>query len=566
MSVADQSNPAMPPSRPRAVRLRLALGCLIALVPLAWLDPEHRQMLPLAGWLTSMLLYLLLWPRPRSSPRWRPPAGLVIVFSTYVVVLFVAFCFIYDNWRWATTGDSLGFYQIGEEIAQGNTWINPLNVQGVWQQFTVVQATLQNAFMNVSISLFTHRLGNLLTSLLLVIAAASLARQTSGTTAAVLVALFLPLNSVFDVFTLVSYPNLSGVLPYYAAYTLFLAAWGRRDSDFLWAALGLTCGLAVYFPPLWLAAVGLVSFCVVASALHRGSARPLLVWAGGVIVAGAPALVQLRRLINIWFVFRPTELLTLDYFLRIAWQAARLPLGTSLGGYGSDGAWLRPPFGYLFLGGVALAIVSGIQALRGRPRSRALQCAWLWPVLLGSDIIGLSLANSGYPTLSLKRAIVMLPSMTYFAVLPLAWITERLRRNWTTVTLTVLAFIPYAYLNVTCFWNSEFGFDLSDGLVQVAQTAPGQVLLVSPNPDWSQVFGQNGDRTLLQRMYRIQDHTTVTADIPGRRDDFDQVVCFSALDGEDWAARVRTAVRQLCPEGVWQPINTQLECWLCPRG
>ena len=66
----------MPPSGPRAVRLALALGCLIALVPLAWLDPEHRQLLPFAGWLAAMVLYLLLWPRPHSSPRWQPPAGL----------------------------------------------------------------------------------------------------------------------------------------------------------------------------------------------------------------------------------------------------------------------------------------------------------------------------------------------------------------------------------------------------------------------------------------------------------------------------------------------------------
>ena len=557
--------PCEPPFRRRRLsQSALALGCLIALVPLAWLDPEHRQLLPLAGWLAAMVLYLLLWPRPRSSPRWRPPPGLVIIFSAYAVVLFIAFCFIYDNWRWATTGDSISFYQIGEEIAQGNTWINPLNVRGVWQQFTVVQATLQNAFMNICISLFTHRLGNLLTSALLVIAAASLARQTSGATAAVLLALFLPLNSVFDVFTLVSYPNLSGVLPYYAAYALFLAAWGRRDSDFVWAALGLTCGLAVYFPPLWMAAVGLVSFCVVASAVHRGTARPFLVWAGGAIVAGAPALVQLRKLINIWFVFRPTESLTVDYFLRIAWQAATLPLGTPLAGYGSDGTWLRPPYGYLFLGGVALAALSGIQAVRGRPRSRALQCAWLWLVLFGSDIAGLALANSGYPTVSLKRAIVMLPSMTYFVVLPLAWVMERLRRRWIGVTLALLAFLPYAYLNTTCLWRSEYGFNLTDGLVEISQTAPGRVLLVSPNPDWPRAFGQNGENSLLQRIYGIQDHTTVTADLPSRRDNFDRVVCFSSLDGEEWTTRVRAAVRQLCPNAAKQPINTQLECWVCP--
>ncbi len=549
----------------RTRQLALGIGCVVALVPLGWLDPEHRQMLPLAGWLSAMVLYLLLWRHPRQPGRRCPPAGLTFLFCVYAIVLFVAFSFVYNNWRWATTGDSLSFYQIGEEMAQGNTWINPLSVGGVWHQFTVVQAAAQNAFMNVSISLFTHRLGNLLTSALLVIAAASLACQTSGAKAAVLLALFLPLNSVFDVFTLVSYPNLSGVLPYYAAYALFLAAWKRRDSDFLWAALGLTCGLAAYFPLLWLAAVGVVSLCVIVSAWHRGTVRPFLVWAGGVIVAGAPALLQIRNLINIWFVFRPTQLLTPDYFLRIAWQAARLPLGTPLTGYGSDGAWLRPPFGYLFLAGLALALLSGIQAGRGRTRARTLQCAWLWLVLLGSDIVGLALANSGYPMLSLKRAIVMLPSMTYLAVLPLAWVMEHLRRRWVSVTLTALAFLPYAYLNATCLWRSEYGFNLTDGIVEIAQTAPGRVLLVTPNPDWPRVFGQNGEPTLLERMYHTQEHTIVTAAVPSRREDFDRVVCFSShFDGQEWATNVRAAVIRLCPGAVNQPINTQLECWLCP--
>ena len=201
--------------RPRTIRIALGLGAVAALIPLAWLDVAKPQPGLLLSWLAAMLLYLLQWPRPRGLIHWRPSRWLVAGLAAYGLILFAGFCWVYGNWRFAVTGDSLLFYNVGKQVVLGQ--VNPLNVKGVFEQCTVVQGALQNVFMLVSVSVFAHRLGNVLSSALIVIAAALFAAQTSSVTAALLLGVFLPANSVFQLFTLISYPNLSGVLPYYAA-------------------------------------------------------------------------------------------------------------------------------------------------------------------------------------------------------------------------------------------------------------------------------------------------------------------------------------------------------------
>ena len=551
---------------PRWIRIVLGIGCVAALAPLAWLDPGKRQMGLYFSWLAAMVLYLLQWKVPRGVVQWRPSRLLIATLIAYGLVLFVGFCAVYDNWRWAVTGDSLLFYGIGEELARGNPAINWLGAQGVFEQATVVQATLQNAFMNINVSLFTHRLGNLLTSTLLVLAAAGFAAEASGATAGVLLGLFLPLNWVFAEFTLISLPNLSAVLPYYALYALFLVAWRVWTSDFLWAALGLTTGLALYFAPLWFGAGLIVSAAVVASAVYWRRLRILGPWLGGILVAGLPGLLQLPTLLHVWFIFRPAMGLSIPYALQIAWQIVCLPFKGEI-----DAPWIAPPFGALVIAGIALALVSGLAALFQRARGRVLQSAWLWLVPLAADIGGLSLANSGYPAVSLKRAIVMLPCLSFLLVLPLAWLSERVGRAWLTASLAAAALIPYAYLNAWELQHHEFGFNITDGLVRMAQTSPGRVLLLSAHPDLDSAFGPDPDpggqadgRLLIQRMFHPRSHIVNNSVIPSRREDFDRVVCFSShFDGPEWAAKVRGAMEGICPGKPVEQITGQLECVTC---
>ena len=549
--------------RATGVHLAIAAACVACVVPLLWLDTAKPQPWLYFSWLAAMLLYLLQWPRPRGLIRWHPSRSLLAALGLYAVALFIGFCFIYDNWRFAVTGDSLLFYDIGERIVEGH--VNPLSVRGVFDQCTVVQATLQNVFMLVSESLFAHRLGNVLASALIVIAAALFAAQTSSATAAVLLGLFLPLNSVFLVFTLISYPNLSGLLPYYAVYALFAAAWRVRDSNFLWAALGLACGLAPYFLPLWMGAVVVVSTGVVLSAWRWRSLRVCVVWAGGAFVALVPALLQFRALLNLYLIFQPTAGLTLDYFLKIASQTFALPVYLAQRTYGADGAFLRPPFGYLFLAGVALAAIGGVLALLGRPRGGALQHAWVWLFLYASDAVGLALQNSGYGHISVKRAIVLLPAMHFLMVLPLAWLAERVSRTWFTVGITLAALVPYAYLNLNLFWWIEYGFNTGDAMVHITQVAPGKVLLVTRDPGLQRQYGPErfaGD--LLDHMFHVRDHTIVSSSIPAQRSDLDRVVCFSRhIDGEEFGKQVRAALAELCPNKPVEALTAQMECVTC---
>jgi hypothetical protein len=554
-------------SRRPLVRVAFALACALALLPLAWLDLSRPQPLLYLSWLAAMALYVLQWPRPRGLMRWRPSRWLLATFGAYACALFVGFCFIYDNWRFAVTGDSLLFYEVGERILHGR--VNALSLRGVFEQCTVIQATLQNAFMHLSESLFAHRLGNLFTSTMIVAAAALFVAQTGSATAAVLLGLFLPLNSVFLVFTLISYPNLSALLPYYAAYALFLAAWRVWTSGFLWAALGLTCGLAFYFLPLWMGAVAVVSAGVAGSAIYWRTPRIFLIWAGGVLVALVPALLQWNTLLRLYLIFRAGTGLTLDYFLKIASQTFSLPIYLAQRTYGADGTFLAFPFGYLFLAGVVLAAAGGVRALLGRPRTRALEHAWVWLFLYASDAVGLALQNSGYAHISVKRAIVLLPAMHFLMVLPLAWLAERVSRTWFTVAMTVIALVPYAYLNLTTFWWIEHGFNTGDAMVRITQEAPGRVLLVTRNEGLLRQYGPApaGPHDPLQSMYRVRDRTVVTTLVPTHRGDFDRVVCFSRhTDGEEWGKQVREALSRLCPGKAVEMLTPQMECVTCdPR-
>jgi hypothetical protein len=565
---AGAITPGVTAQRSRRMRLCLAAGTVAALLPFFWFDADHRQVGVFASWLTAMVLYLLQWPRPRGLLRWRPSRWLLAALAAYALGLFVIFCLIYDNWRWASTGDSLYFYMLGEDLVRGNPARNWLSVRGVFEQYTVVQTTLQSVFMHLSLTLFAHRLGNAFTSTLLVIAASLFAGLTSGATAAVLVGLFLPVQYVFAAYTMLSYPNLTGVLPYYAAYVLFCTAWTRWESDFLWAALGLMCGLAIYFPPVWVGAVGLVSAGVVLSAVYWRTPRVLLVWAGAAVVAALPALLQVRTLMNFWRIVRPTAGLTRAYVIEMISESLRLM--TSSYPAGAKQPWVLPPFGYLFYAGVALALWSGVLALLHRPRARALSHAWVWPLLFAGDVIGLSLMNSGYPTISVKRAMVLLPNITFLLVLPLAWLAERVGRTWFTVALTLATLAPYAYVNAVSFWwVNDFSFNVADGIVHITQTAPGKILLVTADKNLHKTYNPQSAEDfqaadLLQRMFRVRDRLTVTATVPEQRTEFDRVVCFSqAVDGAEWATRVRGALSRLCPGKPVEQITAQLECMVC---
>lgn len=560
---------AEPPPRPaiagRAWRVRapILFACVSALLPVAWLDLAEPQLWLAPCWLAGMALYLLQWPLPRRSGLTRPSGRLLAALLAFAAALFVAFCLVYDNWRWAVTGDSLDFYTMGSALVHGR--VNPFKIGGVFQQCTVTQAALQNMFMFVWESSFTHRLGNLLTSTLLVLAAARFAAQISSRTTAVLFGVFLPVHSGFVYFTMISYPNLSGVLPYYAACTLFLSAWRRPESGFLWAALGLTCGLAFYFLPLWGQGVGWACLGMVVVAVRRRTPRPLLIWAGGLLTALLPALTQFQTLVGLWTIFRSTEGQSLEYFRHMFTQCLLLPLGSEMQAYGTSGAWLPLPFGYLYPLGALLAALSGLLALTGWPRPPCLRHAWVWLVMFVLDAAALSLNNSGYGAISTKRAILLIPGMTFLMVLPLAWLMEQVRRPWFSIVLTTVSLVGYGYLNASLLQGRQFGYTAADGIVRMIQTAPTPVYLVTTSPGLQASFGPKAlEFDALQEIYRVRDHTVLVDTIPTRRAEFGRTICFSEdRDGREWAERVRAAIRALCPANPVEYVTLQLECAVC---
>lgn len=550
-------------SRPWPVRVLLAVACVATLVPFYRLNLQQSQLWLLLCWLAGMALYLFQWPLPGRRGLARPSPWLVAGLAAFALTLFGAFCLVYDNWRWAVVSDSLDFYSMGSGLVHRR--VNPFQIGGVFQQCTVTQAALQNMFMFVSESMFTHRLGNLLTSTLLVLAAARFAAQTTSSTTGVLVGLFLPLNSVFAFLTLISYPNLSGVLPYYAACTLFVSAWQRRTSGFLWAALGLVCGLAFYFLPLWAQGVGWAGLGMGILTIRWRAPRVMLIWAGGFLIALLPTLMQIPTLIGLWTIFRSTQGQSLSYFSRMFTQTLLLPVGSETHAYGAHGAWLPLPFGYLFPAGVLLALAGALLGLLGRPRAHCLRHAWVWLVMYVLDAAALALNNSGYGAISTKRAILLLPGMTFLMVLPLAWVIERVRRPWFAVPLTILSVAGYAYLNVNLLRRTDFGYTAADGMLRMIQTAPLPVHLFTPSAGLEARFGRKRvEFDALDDMYGVRKHTVVVGTVPAQRSDFNRTVCFSKhTDGPEWGGQMRAALSALCPGKQIEPINLQIECVIC---
>jgi hypothetical protein len=321
-------------------------------------------------------------------------------------------------------------------------------------------------------------------------------------------------------------------------------------------------------------AVAAVSAGVMLGALYRRTPRVFVVWAGGLLVALLPGLLQWRDLLGVYVSFRPGEGLSLAYFLHVAAEALTLPFSSKLFGWGSSGAWMQPPFNYLFLAGTALAVASGVLAMRRRRRGAALRHAWIWLLLYTTDAVGLSLQNSGYSDLSLKRAIVLLPAMTFLTVLPIAWVAEHVARTWFTVVVSLAALASYGYINTRqvvtgTAWGQAPRVsqgNVADAMVRMVQVAPGdKVLLVGRNPDLFHQFGtERFDDDPLQTLYRVRDRTIVTDVIPLHRSDFDRVVCYSrAADGDQFAAQVRDAVTLLCPGKDVEHVTAEMDCFTC---
>src|SRR6185295_18440484 len=133
-------------------------------------------------------------------------------------------------------------------------------------------------------------------------------------------------------------------------------------------------------------------------------------------------------------------------------------------------------------------------------------------------------------------------------------------RRWLAVTLTVICLVPFIYRNVAVYFVDEPSYNVRDGMVRAVQTSPGKVLLLTRNDLMKKEFGGDQD-ILLERMYRLAQHTIIRSEIPAARGDFDRTVCFSIrADGAEWGEQIRNALAGLCPGRPVQKIAEELDC------
>jgi hypothetical protein len=461
----------------------------------------------------TALAYFLAFFRPAS---WKPSvdaawalavAGLVAAFwradtpslpglrhPYWLYALYVAaFLPFATDWRWAMTGDSLGWAFGGLSIAAHGPDRSLLSGNGV-AQFGYLQMTLHNAFMLlVAPTLFWHRAGQIVVGLLAVVAVYTVGARLVSPLFGALVAACSSSISVMIVHTYCSYPLVDGIACGQAI--LAVGLWVRRDPESrrAWLALGFLSGFMLFLTPTaWFMALCVWTWLGLQAVARRWSRANLTIAVAVALISGLPMLLQWSQghggqLFSL--VEKPAW--TVEKALRLFREAASIPFASSVEVAGAFGPQLPPGFRWLFPLGMVITPLFG----RRFPGSRLLACFYLVHVVI------LSFAQGPYAEVSVKRALVLIPMATYFVFLPF----HRYLRSLPPVLLLIAIWAAFGIYDVTARMRpGRTGYNLFDGIVEAHQRFRDvPVCVVMPRDPRSAGFARGSQ---LDRLYGLWPH------------------------------------------------------------
>jgi hypothetical protein len=457
-------------------------------------DPSSYRPTVDAAWLVAVVCWVVgVWrcdapAAPHlSQPYW--------AYALYFVAL-LPFC---TNWRWAMTGDSVVWPAFATQLVDNGPMYSLLSLKGV-AQFSYTQLALHNLFMIlVAPTLFWHRVGQLGVGVLGLAAMYNVYGRLVHPRFGLLVAACALTTSIMIVHTYSSYPILDAIPIGHAIFAAGLCARSQPVSRRAWIALGLFSGLALYLTPsAWMMGLCVWIWLLVLAARRRWPWPEIVVAMVGALIVGLPALLQIRH-------GQAGTLLSLvdqpAYTAAKLWgffqEAATMPFWSNLQSGGAFGAQLPEGFRWLFPVGVVLALLY-------RP---AYPAARLLLAFLVAHVVFLVFTQGSYESVSVKRALVLIPLATYFVFIGF----QRFLHSLPVVLLIIAVWAALGVYDVVYRVRpGRLGYTFLDGIVEANQRFADAPVCVFLSRDlWSVEFGPGGP---LDNLYGIAKHLRQVSD------------------------------------------------------
>jgi len=542
-----------------------------------YFDVQRNQLLLDGLWVAALALWAVTivsaFPPPRfSSPGelpWRPLAAFLALFAC-------AWLPFYDNWRWAYTGDSFSFWNWSYNLYDLGLRFNALGWAG---SIDDIQTNLYHLAYNWWVfpfgpTMFAHRFGSFVMAAFGVGAIYTYFSLGLRSAAWALAIIFLTVTNYMWIWiSYVSYERVDSFIFYYVALSCALLAWRSPERIGPWLLGGINTGLALFFTQVsW---PGVVASGVVLSLVTLRTRRwqPFVIFIVSFLIAALPVLHEFR-----WWMrmlqynagpSHQTWHFTFSYFANIAQQMFWLPYTSSILRQGGNGAFLRWPFGSLYLAGCGLAALGLVGPVRRRLHIPGFATPLL--LLLAWDIILQSLTTPGYGSPSHKRAYNLVPLEVFFAVLPFivvsAWPSRVLRHG--VVALFIAAVGAYAAENFQLLMfptPGTYGENIYDGFIELRQRFPERAVVFLRSGDAVRELLAPGSRFDLA--YHIADHLTVTPvfeeSVVVRACGTGDVICYEPnADGVQAEPLLKSFADRLQPFPLLNSI--QLACYECPQ-
>src|SRR5579862_3334232 len=230
-------------ARPRQFIPLLLCAAALGYFVVYFQDAPWQPTVDLA-WAAAVALWMIGWWSARGSSA--PRVSVPYWFCALYVAAMVPFA---HDWRWAMTGDSMGWATAGIQLAEHGPTKSLLSLHGV-AQFGYGQQAVHNLFMVLlKPTLFWHRFGQIMVGAASLLAIAVAYGRLVTPNFGLLVAACAMSTSVMIVHTMCSYPLVDALAGENAV--LAAALWVRQDptSRRAWLVLGLFTGLLTHFTP-----------------------------------------------------------------------------------------------------------------------------------------------------------------------------------------------------------------------------------------------------------------------------------------------------------------------------
>ncbi len=448
----------------------------------------------LAWAVASLGLLGALWRRePRAVPRLPQP---VWFYALYVAALLP----FATNWRWAMTADNLSWPLGGLTVAEHGPTRSLLSANGA-DNFGYLQMMLHDIFMFVvSPTMFWHRVGKIVVGVCALAAVYSAFARLVAPRFGLLVAACAATTSVWIVYTYASVPFMDGIAMGYAI--LAVGLWVRREPNARtpWLVLGWLSGFMLFLTPNgWFIAICVWAWLGPQVLFRRWKIGPPALAIAVALVTGLPMLIQ-------WSQGGGGQLFSLVQhpgwtqekvigFLR---EAAYIPFDSPIQGAGAFGPQLPQYFRWLFIPGILLTPIFA----RRFPGARLIFAFYVVQVLL------LAFAQGPYASVSVKRALIIIPMATYFVFLPF----HRWLRSLAVVLPIIAIWASFGIYDVAARMQpGRTGYNFLDGVIEADQRfADAPVCIYVSKPGYTGHFAPG---TPVDRLFGLSPHVQIVDDL-----------------------------------------------------